>query len=175
MWKRPIGWVHPTQLIHLPIMWFDHCRSSTSVRVFTASSLYVTEKGTLMTVEWVGFKLTFLEKDMSRPWITINDNNMLFYSLTTMMCFLTKEWYVFSAYAVYLFIKAYHRITFKEDLKSHKSAVSLRWYAFLCGFGSGVLLTIDRLRSISFFWQNAHHDWLTKEYTSNWFLVNLIF
>ena len=34
-----------------------------------------------------------------------------------------------------------------------------------------VLFTIDHLRSISFFCQNAHHDWLTKEYISNWFLV----
>ena len=51
--------------------------------------------------------------------------------------------------------------------------MSLRWYAFICGFGSDVLFTIDHLRSISFFWQNAHHDWLTKEYISNWFLVLL--
>ena len=87
------------------------------------------------------------------------------------MCFLTKEWYGFPAYTVNLFIKAYHKITYKEDLKSHKSDVSLRWYAFLCGVGSDVLFTIDHLRSISFFCQNAHHDWLTKEYISNWFLV----
>ena len=51
--------------------------------------------------------------------------------------------------------------------------MSLRWYAFLCGFGSDVLFTIDYFRSISFFCQNAHHDWLTKEYISNWFLVVL--
>ena len=50
--------------------------------------------------------------------------------------------------------------------------MSLRWYAFLCGFSYDVLLTIDHLRSISFFYQNAHHDWLTKEYISNWFLVS---
>ena len=49
--------------------------------------------------------------------------------------------------------------------------MSLRWYAFLCGFGSDVLFTINHLRSISFFCQNAHHNWLTKEYISNWFLV----
>ena len=48
---------------------------------------------------------------------TINDNDMLSYSLTTMMCFLTKEWHGFPAYAVNLFIKAYHNITYKEDLK----------------------------------------------------------
>ena len=48
---------------------------------------------------------------------TINDNDMLSYSLTTMMCFLTKEWYGFPAYTVNLFIKAYHKITYKEDLK----------------------------------------------------------
>ena len=41
-----------------------------------------------------------------------------------------------------------------------------------CGFGSDVLFKIDFLRRISFFCQNAHHDWLTKEYISNWFLVN---
>ena len=50
--------------------------------------------------------------------------------------------------------------------------MSLRWCAFLCGFGSDVLFKIDHLRSISFFCQNAHHDWLTKEYISNWFLVS---
>ena len=48
---------------------------------------------------------------------TINDNDMLSYSLTTMMCFLTKEWYGVPAYTVNLFIKAYHKITYKEDLK----------------------------------------------------------
>ena len=53
--------------------------------------------------------------------------------------------------------------------------MSLRWYAFLCGFGSDVLFTIDHLRSISFFSQNAHHDWLTKEYISNWFLVTVFY
>ena len=42
---------------------------------------------------------------------------MLSYSLTTMMCFLTKERYGFTAYTVNLFIKAYHKITYKEDLK----------------------------------------------------------
>ena len=50
---------------------------------------------------------------VSRPNTTINDNDMLFYSLTTMMFFLTKVWYGFLAYTVYLFIKAYHRITYK--------------------------------------------------------------
>ena len=48
---------------------------------------------------------------------TKNDNDMLSYLLTTMMCFLTKEWYGFPAYTVNLFIKAYHKITYKEDLK----------------------------------------------------------
>ena len=47
----------------------------------------------------------------------LNDNDMLSYSLTTMMCFLTKEWYGFPAYAVNLFIKAYHKITYQKDLK----------------------------------------------------------
>ena len=47
----------------------------------------------------------------------INDNDMLSYSLITMMCFLTKEYYGVPAYTVKLFIKAYHRITHKEDLK----------------------------------------------------------
>ena len=102
---------------------------------------------------------------------TIVDNDMLSYSLTTMMCFLTKQWYGFPAYTVNLFIKAYHRITYKEDLKITWSAVSLRWYAFLCGFCSNMLFTIDHSRSISFFCQNAHHDWLTNDYISYWFLV----
>ena len=48
---------------------------------------------------------------------TINDNDMFSYSLTAMMCFLTKERYDFPAYTVNLFIKAYHKITYKEDLK----------------------------------------------------------
>ena len=48
---------------------------------------------------------------------TINDNDVLSYSLTTMMCFLTKEWYGFPANTVNLLIKAYHKITYKEDLK----------------------------------------------------------
>ena len=60
------------------------------------------------------FKLAYF---MRYRYLTINDNDMLSYSLTTMMCFLTKEWYGFSAYTVNLFIKAYHRITYKEDLK----------------------------------------------------------
>ena len=38
-----------------------------------------------------------------------------------------------------------------------------------------MLFTIDHLRSISFFCQNAHHDWVTKDYISNWFLVDAIF
>ena len=53
----------------------------------------------------------------SLPCSTVNGNDMLSYSLTTMMCFLTKEWYGFSAYTVNLFLKAYYRITYKEDLK----------------------------------------------------------
>ena len=54
---------------------------------------------------------------ISKQFDTINDNDMLSYSLTTMMCFLTKEWYGFPAYTVNLFLKAYHKITYKEDLK----------------------------------------------------------
>ena len=46
--------------------------------------------------------------------------------------------------------------------------------SFSLWFGSDVLFTIDHLRSISFFCQNAHHDRLTKEYISNWFQVYLI-
>ena len=56
-------------------------------------------------------------KHIKSAYRTINDNDMLSYSLTTMMCFLTKEWYGFPAYTVNLFIKAYHQITYKEDLK----------------------------------------------------------
>ena len=48
---------------------------------------------------------------------TINDNDMLSYSLTTILCFFSKEWYGFPAYTVSLFIKAYHKIAYKEDLK----------------------------------------------------------
>ena len=59
----------------------------------------------------------------------------------------------------------------------HINAMFLRWHAFLCGFGSDVLFKIDHLRSISFFCQNAHHDWLTKEciiklVSSVWIFVN---
>ena len=36
-----------------------------------------------------------------------------------------------------------------------------------------MIFTIDHLRSISFFCQNAHHVWLTIGYKSNWFLVKL--
>ena len=73
---------------------------------------------------WQGLALLntsqFPEKQLDwNRWgsFTINDNDMLSYSLTTMMWFLTKEWYGFPAYTVNLFIKAYHRITYKEDLK----------------------------------------------------------
>ena len=48
---------------------------------------------------------------------TVKGKDMLSYSQTTMMCFLKKEWYGFSAYTVNLFIKAYDTITYKEDLK----------------------------------------------------------
>ena len=34
-----------------------------------------------------------------------------------------------------------------------------------------MLFTIHHLRNLSFLCQNAHHDRLTKEYISNWFLV----
>ena len=71
-----------------------------------------------------GFDVT--QKRRSENWyryverhtLTINDNDMLSYSLTTMMCFLTKEWYGFPVYTVNLFIKAYHKITYKEDLNN---------------------------------------------------------
>ena len=43
------------------------------------------------------------------------------------------------------------------------------WFWLWCAF-----FTIDHLRSISFFCQNAHHDWQTKEYISNWFLVKAL-
>ena len=59
----------------------------------------------------------FVKEFHMYPPHTINDNDMLFYSLTTMMCFLTKEWYGFPAYTINLFLKAYHKITYKEDLK----------------------------------------------------------
>ena len=65
---------------------------------------------------------------------------MLPYSLTTMMCFLTKEWYGFPAYTVNLFIKAYNKITYKEDLKiTQKRCVldmicSSLWFWLWCAF-----------------------------------------
>ena len=49
---------------------------------------------------------------------------MLSYSLTTMMCFLTKEWYGISAYTDNLFIKAYHRIIHvQRGLTNHIKAL----------------------------------------------------
>ena len=48
---------------------------------------------------------------------TRNDNDMLSYSPTIMMWFLTKRMIWFSAYPFKLFINAYHRITNKMDLK----------------------------------------------------------
>ena len=65
---------------------------------------------------------------------------MLSYSRTTMMCFLTKEWYVFPAYTVNLFIKIYHRITCKEDLKIAQKRSVLEmicfswWFWLWCAF-----------------------------------------
>ena len=90
---------------------------------------------------------------------SINDSDLFFYSPTTM-----------------LFDK---RMTWFFGLHCHKSvsqdkvqrAVSLRWYAFLCGFASDAPFTTDYFRSTSFFSENAHHDWLTKENISKWFPV----
>ena len=86
---------------------------------------------------------------------------MLSYALTTMMCFLTKEWYGFAAYTVNLFIKAYHKITYKEDFKITLKRCVLEMICFSCGFGYNISFKIDHVRSISFFCQNAHHDLLT--------------
>ena len=48
----------------------------------------------------------------------INDENVFSFSLTTMMCILTKECYGFSVYEN-LFIKAYHRIRgFENQIKA---------------------------------------------------------
>ena len=49
--------------------------------------------------------------------ITRNVNDMFSYSPATLVCFLTKEWYGFSAYPVNLFIKGYHGIINKRDFK----------------------------------------------------------
>ena len=71
---------------------------------------------------------------------TINDNDMFSYSLTTMMCFLTKEWHGFSAHTVNLFIKAYQKITYKEDLKITLKRCVLEmicfslWFWLWCAF-----------------------------------------
>ena len=65
---------------------------------------------------------------------TIIDNDMLSYSLTTMMCFLTREWYGFPAYTVKLFIKVYHKITYKEDLKITSKRCVLEMICFSLGF-----------------------------------------
>ena len=79
---------------------------------------------------------------------------------------------------MYSFLNDYHttngsRNTINvNDLLSHSLTAMI---CFLtqewCGFGSDVLFTADHFRSISSFCQNAYHDWLTKEYISNWFLV----
>ena len=68
----------------------------------------------------IGFRMVWLrsvlEADCSQAFTT-NNNDMLSYSLTTMMRFLTKEWFGFPTHSVNLFIKANHKITYKEDLK----------------------------------------------------------
>ena len=104
---------------------------------------------------------------------TINDNDMLSYSPTTMMCLMTKVWYGFPAYTVNLFIKVYQKITYKEDLKITYKRCVLEMICFSLWFFFYVFFTIDHLKSISFFCQNAHRDRLTKENISNWFLVFL--
>ena len=78
-------------------------------------------------------------------WYTKNDNDMLSYSLSTMMYFLTKEWYGFSANAVKPFIKTYHRITYKEDLKVPQKRCVLEmiciylWFWLWCAFYNRLL------------------------------------
>ena len=78
-------------------------------------------------------------------YFTKNDNDMLSYSLTIMMCFLTKEWCGFLAYTVNLFIKAYHRITYKEDLKVTEKRCVLEmicfslWFWLWCAFYNRLL------------------------------------
>ena len=49
----------------------------------------------------------------------------------------------------------------KIQKSKNQTAVFLRWYAFLCSCDYDVLYTNDLLRN-TLFYQNAHHDWLTK-------------
>ena len=49
------------------------------------------------------------------------------------MCFLTKEWYGVPAYTVNLFIKAYHKITYKERCVLEMICFSL-WFWLWCAF-----------------------------------------
>ena len=110
---------------------------------------------------------------------TINVNDMLSCSLTTIMwifflsfyfclfvcfLFLTKEQLWFSGLycPVNLFIKAYDRITYKEDLKITWKRCDLEMIGFSLWFWFWCAFITDHLRSISFFCQNAHHNWLTK-------------
>ena len=112
-----------------------HVNSNTNLHIFGRKHSKTTKaKHQMLNYSYIMFVLYFFIlhsiRNKHTHYITINDNDVLSYSLTTMMHFLTKEWYGFSAYTVNLFIKAYHRITYQEDLKSHKSTVSLRWCAF---------------------------------------------
>ena len=77
----------------------------------------------------------------------------------------------FSAYTITLFIKSYQKITYKDDLKSHKALGSWDDMLFCLVFGSDVIIIIENLGVISFFHQSAYHDWLTKEHISKWSLV----
>ena len=78
----------------------------------------------LLVVDYLQNKMDkhtrFLLKPSRRN--TINDNDVLSYTLTAMMFCLTKEWNDFPAYSVNLFIKAY-RITCKENFKIHLKAL----------------------------------------------------
>ena len=87
---------------------------------------------------------------------TINDNDMLSYSLTTMMYFLTKEWYDFKGYTVNFFIKAYHKITYKEDLKITQKRCVLEMICLSLWFWP---------------WCAFYNRSLKKHIISNWFLV----
>ena len=76
-----------------------------------------TDEGQHIYKQFHILRMKFYRRDFFWCNITINDNDMLSYSLTTMVCFLTKEWYGFPAYTVKLFIKAYRNITYKKDSK----------------------------------------------------------
>ena len=111
---------------------------------------------TLLALSWPPSPLSLSDTSL--------ETSAFCYSPTTMICFLTKELYMFSVYHVNLLNKAYHRIT-KGILKSHNSTVC-PWddmFFYICGFRSSMLFMIDHLRRISIFCQKTHHVFYDKK------------